>query len=262
MVRARRSLILVTLGSACSFNHGLTDNDGGADALMVSDSMMMVDTVIGPDAQLCFGTFINICLTTLPSADLVVDVDRDVNTDTGCPFVFTQSAGSTLCGLVARNVTINARLRANGPRPLVVLATGTITVSGTGVIDVGSYREFSGGTVELVGAGAVTGATLCGSPSSGGMENGQPPVAGGGGAGGSFAGRGGAGASARNGAGGSAGVSANFAVVAARAEARQTAVPVDFPVAVAERCSWWLARRSRMPATSERAAWVGTAPTA
>src|SRR5262245_6635578 len=74
-------------------------------------------------------------LMQLPTNDLVVDTDRDVNTNTGCPYVFNQPSGSTLCGLVGKTIHINARLRANGPRPLVLIATDTIDISATGIVD-------------------------------------------------------------------------------------------------------------------------------
>jgi len=209
MMGPGRACWLLAIVGACSWDKGITGGasvDGG-DA--PSGDGTIVDMAQPGDARMCFGTFVNICLTTLPTSDLSVDTDRDVNTDTGCPFVFDQGTGSTLCGVVARNITINARLRGNGPRPLVVLATESLTISATGIIDVGSYRETPGMTiVDIIGAGAASGSSLCGSPSAGGSDNSGGTLGGGGGAGGSFAGKGGAGARGVLGGGGSAGAAA------------------------------------------------------
>jgi hypothetical protein len=204
---------VVLLGSACSFEHGYAPNGNGGDSGTVDtsggmDSGMFDALVIPPaDANMCFGTFQRICLTALPTGDLTVDANTDIDTNTECPLVFQQMTGQSLCGMVAKNVTVNARLRANGPRPLLVLATETLTISAAGMIDVGSYKVLTTPITEVVGAGAASGAALCGNPTNGGGD-GSSPYGGGGGAGGSFIGRGGAGARGVNNAGGNGGASA------------------------------------------------------
>ncbi|HEY5926145.1 MAG TPA: hypothetical protein VIV11_30880 [Kofleriaceae bacterium] len=213
MVLARAGWVLAVCG-ACSFDHGWPGGGTGSDGSLPRDaSMPMIDVPDGfvfmdapIDARMCFGNFVNICLTTLPTGDMTVAGNTDINTDTGCPFVFMQNTGSTLCGVVAKNITITGRLRANGPRPLVVIATETLTIAAGGMIDVGSYKV---GNAEVVGAGAATGSTLCGSPSTGQGDNDMNGAGGGGGAGGSFAGKGGNGADGRLGGGGNGGNSAN-----------------------------------------------------
>ncbi|HEX5059770.1 MAG TPA: hypothetical protein VFV99_10450 [Kofleriaceae bacterium] len=208
---ARSSCLLVLL-SACGFSHGVdpgnnTIIDSGL-TVDVPEGFMFMDAPI--DARQCYGTFENICLTELPTTDLVLDTNKEVNTDTGCPYVFTQSSGQSLCGLVYTDITINARLRALGPRPLVVIATGTFKISATGLVDVGSYKEISGpSTTEIIGAGAATGATLCGNPSSGANDSGMGTVGAGGGAGGSFGGKGGNGARGASNSGGNGGNASN-----------------------------------------------------
>jgi hypothetical protein len=213
---ARWSFILVMLGSACDFSHGVPNQDNGsgsgsADASVVVDGSTLIDAgvIVKPDAQQCFGSFINICLQSVPTNDYTVEVNTDIDTNTGCPYVFNQPTGQTLCGIVAKTIHINASLRANGPRPLLLIATDTITISAAGSIDVGSYKILTIPVTEVIGAGAATGNTLCGNASNGGSDNGASPYGGGGGAGGSFVGRGGAGARGVNGAGGTAGSSAN-----------------------------------------------------
>jgi hypothetical protein len=208
----RRASIVLAVCGACSFDHGVPMNNGnGGDSGVDGPDSSMPDPD-APDANPnCFGTFVNVCLQALPTTDVVVDTDRDVNTDTGCPVVAPQPMGQTLCVVVGRNVTINARLRGNGPRPLVVLATNTLMISGGGLVDVGSFKiidGFGNPTGEVIGAAAATGATLCGTQTAGAVDNGQG-AGGGGGAGGSFVGKGGAGAAGANNLGGAGGTSAN-----------------------------------------------------
>jgi hypothetical protein len=208
MLLPRASMVLAILGG-CSFDHSqpAVTGDGGTIDMPIDDSGGQPDPDGTPDANLCFGTFVSVCLQTLPTNDIMIDTDRDVNTDTGCPVVAPQPMGQTLCVVVGRNITINARLRGNGPRPLAVLATGMLQISGGGMVDVGSYKLVDGAgnvTAEIIGGGAASGATLCGSPTSGG-----PGAGGGGGAGGSFGGMGGAGARGVTNTGGTAGAAAN-----------------------------------------------------
>lgn len=205
MMSFRRASLVLAVCGACSFDHArVADGDGGVD-VAEPDSAFLPD----PDASgNCFGSFVTVCLETLPANDLTIDTDRDVNTDTGCPAVAPQPMGQTLCVVVGRDITINARLRGNGPRPLAVLATGTLTISGGGLVDVGSYKlvdGFGNITGEVIGAAAAT--TLCGSATNGAADVGAG-AGGGGGAGGSFGGNGGNGASGVNNAGGAGGTSA------------------------------------------------------
>jgi hypothetical protein len=205
-------MVLVVCG-ACSFDHAMPINSGTGDGGVIDspDSAVPPDPDATADARACFGSFVNVCLQALPTTDVIVDTDRDVNTDTGCPVVAPQPTGQTLCVVVGRNVTINARLRGNGPRPLAVLATGTLVISGAGMVDVGSYKlidGFGNPTSEIIGAAAATGSTLCGTPTNGAGDAG-PGAGAGGGAGGSFGGKGGAGARGVNNAGGNGGSSAN-----------------------------------------------------
>lgn len=215
MMSLARACLLLAVCGACGFEHGVGGNGsdgsvGGDDAPQVIDAANVQSDGPPADASMCFGTFQNICLTALPTNDYVVSANVEVNTDTGCPYVFTQSSGQSLCGIVAKTITINARLRANGPRPLLLLATDTVSLGSSALVDVGSYKEVTSfSTTEIIGAGAVTGATLCGSPTSGGGDNGGQSAGGGGGAGGSFGGKGGAGATGLNNAGGGGGTAAN-----------------------------------------------------
>jgi hypothetical protein len=131
------------------------------------------------DADTCFGTEpFHVCLAAPPTVPLSISgLGTAIDTNAKCAATLpTDSQG---CVLAATTITIDGTLRATGSRPLVLIASGTITITRTGLIDVGSHR---GATSEL-GAGAE--------PQD--CSQGQPPTFRSGGAGGSFRGLGGMG---------------------------------------------------------------------
>lgn len=89
---------------------------------------------------------------------------------------YTGTTPGELCLIGGDTVRIDGTLRGVGPRPLVVLASDTLVIGATGVIDVASRAGSNG-------AGANSAACVAG----------DLPVAGDGGPGGTFGGRGGAG---------------------------------------------------------------------
>jgi hypothetical protein len=104
-------------------------------------------------------------------------IDTDNATPSGC-VATTGTSANGYCVVAGTDISVAANVRAIGTKPLVLIATQTLTVSAnTGVIDVGSHRNPPAPTnTEFYGAGANP--TICQSP------NGPGP--GGGGAGGSF----------------------------------------------------------------------------
>lgn len=202
---------LVLVLGACSFhNNDLSGRDAAVHGDGPSDGHVdpLGDGDTPPDAANCFGHGLaTVCLTELPTGnyDVLASATTKLSTDTGCTQVVTQSGGPELCVVAGIDIHIDGTLDVTGPRPLVLLATGTLEVSGK--IDAGSYRLLDGlGNVtgDHVGAGEASGA-LCGAPTAGG-DDGQGGA--GGGAGGTFGGRGGAGAAGRDGAGGAGGTPA------------------------------------------------------
>jgi len=136
-----------------------------------------------PDAQTCFGTgLLQICLENAPTGSMTPS--GTINTDTSSMCAKVKSGGN-YCVLAASTISIESKLRATGMRPLVLIASGSITTTAT--IDVGSHR----GVTPETGAGADP--TVCAA--------GTPPGTGAGGAGGSFTGLGGAGGIGGPGAG-------------------------------------------------------------
>ncbi len=135
-------------------------------------------TVDNPPNLNCYGTgFVNACFVTAPSGPLTLAAP--INTDVGspdCSSLVTNATG--WCVIAAGDITTTGAITATGARPLVLLATATLHVTGT--IDIASHRAGALVNPGQIGAGAVpaTDTTLC--------DPGTPPGANGGGAGGSF----------------------------------------------------------------------------
>ncbi len=127
------------------------------------------------DAPVCFGTDpVRVCLLAPPSAPRVIDTDQQLDTSSLCPPY--DDPAEPFCVLSATDITISKRLQVIGSKPLVLVATGTITILGTGELDLSSKR--------LGTTGPATEPLHC-TPLS------VSPT--GGGPGGTFGGRGGAG---------------------------------------------------------------------
>ncbi len=206
-----RATWLLALCGACGFEHGSSawDASVGNDSQRPGDAAVDGQVAVDPDARMCFGAFKNVCFTSLPQNTISMTAASTVSTDTGCPVVVAQMTGASLCVISARTITIDAAFQASGPRPLVLIATESITITSNGLIDAGSYKLVAGQSVtEVIGAGAATGSAFCGTATPGGADNSFNNPGGGGGAGGSFAGAGGGGSRGVNGIGGTAGSAA------------------------------------------------------
>jgi len=161
--------------------------------------------VAGGDAFLdaghnCFGTgaFV-ICLADgdVPIQPLSVDSPMTVDTST-CPLKFMPASGPQWCVLTGTTIVISNKLTARGDLPLVLLATETITVTGSGIVDVSSDN------MNNLGAGANYTAG-CNPNVPPGLSSGQGAGGGGGGSFGTQGGAGGTGSSGGGGAGGQGG---------------------------------------------------------
>ena len=153
-----------------------------------------------PDApHFCFGSatsIVKVCLDAMPNTALTIDSVTTIDT-TNSPMCATNvvSGGTGYCVVVATDITINATLRGTGPKPLVLVASGSITGNaGDSFIDVSTKRT---GATEL---GAGHDFATC-KPAV------KAPTQKAGGAGGSFIGKGGDGGDGQSmgGTGGTAG---------------------------------------------------------
>lgn len=141
---------------------GEQGEDGGVD----------VDTMPGH----CYGTgLVTACFDAVPTGSITVTTNTTINTDTDERCAPTLNAVPA-CVVAAESITVNGGLflAATGTKPLVLVATQTITVDGT--LTVGSFRQLN-----FVGAGS----------DMPGCDTGVAPGGSAGGAGGSFGGMGG-----------------------------------------------------------------------
>jgi hypothetical protein len=146
------------------------------------------------------GLVTNICLMPPPTTDLMITVNRTINTAMvgggNCDQIVAQQLGGpSMCMVFAKTITIASGIKvtAQGPNPLLLVANETLSVTGT--IDVASHIGATN-----PGAGSET---TC-SSNNGGMGSGNDGGGGGGGGGGSF-GTAGAPGGNGNGQGGTAG---------------------------------------------------------
>jgi hypothetical protein len=157
-----------------------------------------------PDAQACFGTApFTICLRNSPTTPVLFAGLTTIDTDVSPLCAATVSGGDGYCVIAGTTITINPGISVQviGTKPLVLLASDSITTGISSTIDVGSHRATQTAG-EIVGAGADP--TSCDAGIAPTTANGTS----GGGAGGSFigpGGKGGAGSSTVPGAGGIAG---------------------------------------------------------
>lgn len=168
---------------ACGFDGASGNADGGGDNA--------INPATCTESSSTFATLCGLSLTR----DRELSGPIDTGVDAQCTHVILEVKDSTpeLCVISAATITIpdGATVRATGPRPLVLVAATTITISGT--LDVSSTRATTVPVKgESLGAGADSRAGLCAADFSRGPGSGQG--GGGGGAGGSLGGRGGGGA--------------------------------------------------------------------
>ena len=183
---SRAIAICLWLG-ACGFSvpSQLTEPDArGVDAAL-DDAHPPVDV---PDAPMidapttfCYGSFETVCLAQPPSMAFTVNAMSVTTIDTDDPAMCAPlEAGSTTgaCVLAYTTITIDGRLAAQGTRPLVVIATSSITVNSDGRLDVASRNAGRGaGARECAGTnptgrGGGFGASLGGFGGLGGTNGG------------------------------------------------------------------------------------------
>jgi hypothetical protein len=185
-VRGWAVLVVVAYASGCGFDveFGGSNTDGG-----IGDGS---GSAIEDGGYGCYGTgLVIVCPLTQPPPNYTVTVSTQFDTNVGgnCTTVngsINNGPIQTACVVVAEDISVMADLRGIGPRPIVFVATKSMSIQGS--IDVASHRDSRG-------AGNST--TVC--------VNGVGPSGLGGGAGGAFGGEGGGGGNDENFVGGSTG---------------------------------------------------------
>jgi hypothetical protein len=138
-----------------------------------------------PDARLCFGIGLGmVCLMNAPTMPRTLTANIDTSTAGNCTEVIAVG-GVMSCVIAGTTVQVptGSNIRGIGSRPLVIVASETLTIEGS--LSVGSTRTGGPGGSPIVGAGAPS--PQCMTPTPPEDDDGG----GGGGAGGSFAGPGG-----------------------------------------------------------------------
>jgi hypothetical protein len=155
-------------------------HDGGVDVPI--DSPPIDSPPI--DALVCYGTgIVKVCFASAPT-DPQTFSDQTLDTDDPAMCATAATGGNGYCVVVATTIMVNGTLRAAGSKPLVLIASDSLTIAGGGLIDASSRRSRAVGAPEK-GAGADANTTIC--------VAGTPASNRGGGAGGSFTGAGGTG---------------------------------------------------------------------
>jgi len=162
---------LCLLATGCASVFGIDDPDGGSKSCVI-------------------GSF-DLCANQNPNGPIQFTTNVQIATERDCSLVLYEPLVGSICVIYATEIDVagSATVTGTGTRPLVLAATGAITIAGT--LDVSSYYQ------NTTGAGADPSACTIGrEPTTDAMG------AAGGGAGGSFGGKGGTGG---NGAGGTVG---------------------------------------------------------
>ena len=181
--------------SSGPFSGSCVSTGGQDDAKVFADARPFMDAhVDAPPGQVCYGNGLNVtvCFMTPPTGTIMLGTT--INTDAGSPECSANPINTTVtqdwCVIAAANITAN-NVAVFGRRPLVLIATGMLSINGT--LDAASHRYNNG---NQVGAGSIpTGDTTS-------CNVGTKPGTSGGGAGGSFASQGGDGGNATGGSAG------------------------------------------------------------
>jgi hypothetical protein len=200
-VLARGTCLAVAL-CACNLQHGIPFDDRVLEdgSIEDPDGPPADARADAPPGATCFGVGLFRDCYQMP--DLPTNVETltnaliDTSNSNNCTRLVTQNNGPQACLRTARDLTISGNVRFVGTRPIILLATGAITIASGATLDVSSARD-------RVGAGGNTG--TCAAPAAGVANTSSSSNAGsGGGGGGGFGTAGGAGGTS-DAAGGAAG---------------------------------------------------------
>jgi hypothetical protein len=160
-------IALVAVAPACGF-HSQTEtppppSDGQVDIDAPSTAIdAAIDAMIPLDAQACFGTLARVCFTTMPTAAVVVDTRRVIDTNDPAMCDANHDQTASYCVIAGTSFTIlkAGTVRASGNKPLVLISTsGTFQVAG--LIDVssaaGTNLGAGGNSSDCVAGTAATG---------------------------------------------------------------------------------------------------------
>jgi len=141
-----------------------------------------------PDARACYGTLVPICFNVIPTTPVMLMNSIDINTDGTSMCDQHNDQASRYCVVAAMGLTLanNRTLTAHGIKPLVLLSTTTIQLSGS--IDVSSKHDGSApsagaqvdscpGTTAALGIAGGFGGSFGGKGGDGEAKNGDRGIA-------------------------------------------------------------------------------------
>lgn len=139
-----RPVVAWSLVTACGFTSpgsGVIPDDGPPHDTVVLDGVLVDAAGFDVIPSLCFGPAgaYQVCLPEAPSGPLALASAISTDVCAG-GLVLALTAGPDVCVLAGTTVTANDSVIAFGSRPLVVLATGSMTISSGATIDVSSRR--------------------------------------------------------------------------------------------------------------------------
>jgi hypothetical protein len=202
----RRFLLANLLSlAACNFPHGSLNGgprEAGADD--TGDDAPMIDAMIDGPSPLCYGRSpFTVCLTAEPAGTIVFTTGIETTSCTyngGTPGEIITANNTSLCVIAGATIdmlpTNNVSIGTSGDRPLVLIASGNLTVP------LGTRLDASSATNNVVGVPTGPGFDP---PECGNKPSGASSTSGaGGGAGGTFGTKGGNGAAGAGATGGQA----------------------------------------------------------
>jgi hypothetical protein len=145
---------------ACSFEHGFAQHDSGT----IDTVDVLVDVPLGANCYGPPGAF-RICLVDAPTGMFDINAPTTYSTTTCTDGeLVPQAGGPELCVRSAEAIRITATLTVSGSRPLVLLATGSISVSAAITVTAGANPTLCGmpgvGTGNSAGAGGGAGGSF------------------------------------------------------------------------------------------------------
>jgi hypothetical protein len=188
--------------SGCDSGQRYGDNAGDNTGACVGQEPGGDGGIDGKPADFCYGAMTGLvkpCFASEPTG--MITLTDPVDTDMASTCMAVTSGAVGLCVIAAANINVDALVHVRGAKPLVLVATNAITISGT--LDAASHRgAVDPYTTANIGAGANPGGGACNAgtapTSSGGF--------GGGGAGGALGASAGKGGDSRMGGGPEGGV--------------------------------------------------------
>jgi len=113
--------------SAATQTCELHDLDAG-----VGNDALAIDAPPDAFVPFCYGTaIVRVCMAQQPGGGLTFSAATTINTDTDTRCAALLPIGETdVCAIAADHIKVDATVKATGSRPLVLVATTTITVSG------------------------------------------------------------------------------------------------------------------------------------